>query len=48
MITQPRKWPTYLAAIVLAIYVFSNPAKAADLVNSAADAIVTFATGLGA
>ena len=46
MVTQPKKWPGVLAAIVVAIFVFKNPTEAAHLVNHAASAINRFTSGL--
>lgn len=46
MLTQPKKWPGVLAAIVITIVVFKNPAGAAHLVNHAVAAINQFASGL--
>jgi hypothetical protein len=46
VITQPKKWPGALAAIVIAIVVFKNPAGAADLVNHVITGVNTFAAHL--
>lgn len=45
--TQPRRWPQTLAAIVALIWLFNNPAQAAEFVNKAVAALTTFANGLG-
>ena len=46
MITQPKKWPGVLAAIVIAIVVFKNPSGAADFVNQVISDVNTFASKL--
>jgi hypothetical protein len=43
---QPKKWPSTIAAIVVVIVVFRNPAGAAHLVNHAVSAINQFASAL--
>ncbi|MBA9002063.1 MULTISPECIES: hypothetical protein [Thermomonospora] len=48
MFPQPKgKVGQTLIGLVIAIYVFNNPAQAAELVNQAIDAIATFAGALG-
>ncbi|WP_165975764.1 hypothetical protein [Actinomadura rubrisoli] len=47
MPTQPKKiWPT-LASVVLVVFAFNNPEKAAQFVNQAVSAIERFANALG-
>jgi hypothetical protein len=46
MFPQAKKWPQAVAAIVIVIVVFKNPAGAAHLVNHAVAAINQFASGL--
>ncbi len=46
MFTQPKKWPNYVVAIVVAIVVFKNPAGAAHLVNHVVSGINQFASSL--
>jgi hypothetical protein len=47
MLTQPKKWPGYLAAGLLAWYAVNNPEKAADLINKIGHALATIANGIG-
>ncbi|MBA9003461.1 hypothetical protein [Thermomonospora cellulosilytica] len=47
MFPQPKKYGQMIAGVVAAIYVFNNPAQAAEFVNKAVAAISTFAGALG-
>ena len=33
MFPQPKKWPRYVVGAIVAVFVFKNPATAAQLVN---------------
>ncbi|WP_165959194.1 hypothetical protein [Actinomadura sp. KC345] len=39
--------PQWIAGVAVIIFAINNPEKAADLVNTVVDAIITFANGLG-
>jgi hypothetical protein len=47
MFPQPKKYGQYVAAAVVAVFVFNNPEKAAQFVNDAIETISRFAGALG-
>lgn len=44
MLTQPKKWPKYIALAIVAVFVFKSPDSAAHLVNHAGGLIGQGAT----
>jgi hypothetical protein len=46
MFPQPKKWPRYVAGAIVVVFVFKNPAAAAQLVNHLSGLISLGATAL--